>query len=161
MHEIQRKEKSMRKQHVLGICLGVCVLLLGASVFAQMARPTHSGTVWEISFIHVKPGMGSAYDKYLASDWKKEQEALKAAGMILSYKVIGTEAHSPNDWDLMLMVEFKDLATLEANEDKADAMLQKMFGGDEKVMQGFRERSEIREVLGTRLAREIILEPKK
>lgn len=124
-------------------------------------RPTHSGTVWELSFIHVKPGMGSAYDKYLASDWKKEQEALKAAGMILSYKVIGTEAHSPNDWDLMLMVEFKDLASLEANEDKTNAMLQKMFGGDEKVMQGYKERSEIREVLGTRLAREIILEPKK
>lgn len=81
--------------------------------------------------------------------------------MILSYKVIRTEAHSPNDWDLMLMVEFKDLASLEANEDKADAMLQKMFGGDEKVMQGFKERSEIREVLGTRLAREVVLEPKK
>jgi hypothetical protein len=105
--------------------------------------------------------MGPAYDKYLASEWKKEQEALKAAGMILSYKVIAAESHSPNDWDLMLMVEFKDLTTLEANQEKADALLQKMFGGDEKVMQGYKERSEIREVLGTRLAREIILEPKK
>jgi hypothetical protein len=126
-----------------------------------MVRPVHDGAVWELSFIHVKPGMGPAYDKYLASEWKKEQEALKAAGMILSCKVIATEAHSPNDWDLMLMVEFKDLTTLEANQDKADALLQKMFGGDEKVMQGYKERSEIREVLGTRLAREIILEPKK
>ena len=150
----------MRKQHLLGICLGLC-LLLGVSLYAQMERPTHNGTVWELSFIHVKPGMGSAYNKYLASDWKKEQEALKSAGVILSYKVIGTEAHSPNDWDLMLMVEFKDLATLEANQDKTDALLQKMFGGDEKVMQGYKERSDIREVLGTRLAREVILEPKK
>ena len=150
----------MRKQHLFGICLGLC-LLLGVSLYAQMERPTHNGTVWELSFIHVKPGMDSAYNKYLASDWKKEQEALKSAGVILSYKVIGTEAHSPNDWDLMLMVEFKDLATLEANQDKADALLQKMFGGDEKVMQGYKERSDIREVLGTRLAREVILEPKK
>ena len=151
----------MRKQSILGICLGVCLLLLGASVYAQRVRPTHPGTVWELSFIHVKPGMGSAYDKYLASEWKKEHEALKAAGIILSYKVIAAEPHSPTDWDLMLMVEFKDLASLEANEDKADALLQKMFGGDEKVMQGYKERSEIRDVLGTRLAREIILEPKK
>jgi len=150
----------MRKQHLLGICLGLC-LLLGVSLYAQMERPTRNGTVWELSFIHVKPGMDSAYNKYLASDWKKEQEALKSAGVILSYKVIGTEAHSPNDWDLMLMVEFKDLATLEANQDKADALLQQMFGGDEKVMQGYKERSDIREVLGTRLAREVILEPKK
>src|SRR5208282_2553336 len=127
----------MRKQRALGISLGVCLLLLGASVYAQMVRPTHSGTVWELSFIHVKPGMNPAYDKYLASDWKKEQEALKAAGIILSYKVISTEAHSPADWNLMLMVEYKDLASLEANADKADALLQKTFGGDEQVMQGY------------------------
>ena len=86
---------------------------------------------------------------------------MKAAGITLSYKVITTEAHSPTDWDLMLMVEYKDMASLEANEDKADALLQKMFGGDEKVMQGYKDRSEIREVIGTRVAREVILEPKK
>jgi hypothetical protein len=151
----------MRKWRVVGICAVVCLLLLGGSVFAQFVRQTHEGTVWTLTFIHVKAGMGPAYDKYLAGDWKKEQEALKAAGFILSYKVIGAEAHSPSDWDLMLMSEYKDLASLEANEDKADALLQKMFGGDEKVMQGYKDRSEIREVLGTRLAREIILEPKK
>jgi hypothetical protein len=61
----------------------------------------------------------------------------------------------------MLMVEYKDLASVEANEDKVDALLQKMVGGDEKFMQGYKERSDIREVLGTRLAREVILEPKK
>ena len=151
----------MQKQRIFGICLGGCILLLGASVYAQMVRPTHAGAVWQISFIHVKPGMAPAYDKYLASDWKKEEEALKAAGIVLSYKVIGTEAHSSNDWNLMLMVEYKDLASVEANEEKADALLQKMFGGDEKVMQGFKDRNDIREVLGTRLAREVILEPKK
>ena len=151
----------MRTKQVLGICLGVCLLLLGVSVYAQMVRPTHDGTVWELSFIRVKPGMDSAYNKYLATEWKKEQDSLKAEGMILSYQVIGTESHSPTDWNLLLMVEFKDLATLEANQDKADALMQKMFGGDEKVMQGYKDRSEIREVIGTRLARQIILEPKK
>lgn len=151
----------MKKQHILGICLVVSLVLLGASVYAQVSRPTHPGTVWQLSFIHVKPGMGIAYDKYLASDWKKEQEALKSAGIILSYKVIATEAHNPNDWDLMLMAEYKDLASVEANEEKVDATLQKMVGGDEKGMQGYKERSEIREVLGTRLAREIVLEPRK
>jgi hypothetical protein len=151
----------MRTKQLLGICLGVCLLLLGVSVYAQMVRPTHDGTVWELSFIRVKPGMDSAYNKYLATEWKKEQDSLKAEGMILSYQVIGTESHSPSDWNLLLMVEFKDLATLEANQDKADALMQKMFGGDEKVMQGYKDRSEIREVIGTRLARQIILEPKK
>ena len=151
----------MPKQRVLVICLGVCLLALGISLYAQVNRPVHNGSVWVLSFIHVKAGMSPAYDKYLASEWKKEQDTLKSAGIILSYKVIGAEPHSPTDWDLMLMVEYKDLASLEANEDKADELLQKAFGSDEKVMQGYKERSEIREVLGTRLAREIILEPKK
>lgn len=151
----------MRTQRILGICLVVCVLLLGASIYAQVNRPTHDGTVWTLSFVHVKAGMSPAYDKYLASDWKKMEDSLKGAGITLSYKVIATEAHSPSDWNLMLMVEYKDLASLEANQDKADALLDKMFGGDEKVMQGYKDRSEIREAVGTRLAREIILEPKK
>jgi hypothetical protein len=38
--------------------------------------------------------------------------------------------------------------------------LQKLFGDDQKQMQGYQDRLEIREVLGSRLAREIVLEPK-
>lgn len=151
----------MKTQRILGLALALCLLLLGASVYAQISRPTHNGSVYELSFIRVVPGMGPAYNKYLASDWKKEQEALKAEGITLSYKVVGTEGHSPNDWNLMLMVEYKDLASLEANADKADAMLQKTFGGDDQVMAGYKDRSQIREVLGTRLAREVILSPKQ
>jgi hypothetical protein len=60
----------------------------------------------------------------------------------------------------MLMTEYKDLATMEAGEDKADALSQKVIGTDEKQMQGYKDRSEIREVMGNRLAREVILEPK-
>ena len=151
----------MKKQRVFAVALGVWLLFLSAAVFAQVFRPTHDGTVWELSFIRMKPGMDSAYMKYLAVDWKKEHEALKAEKMILSYKVIATEGHTPGDWNLMLMVEYKDLATMEANTAKADALLERIFGGDDKVMQGYKDRSEIREVMGTRLAREIILEPKK
>jgi hypothetical protein len=60
----------------------------------------------------------------------------------------------------MLMTEYKSLATMEASEDKAEAVAQKVVGNDEKQMQGYKERLEIREVMGARLAREIILEPK-
>lgn len=139
---------------------GSLVLLVGISVFAQVNRPYRNGSVWNISFIRIKPGMDSAYLNYLAGPWKANQEAAKKEGLILSYKVISTEGHNPGDWNVMLMTEFKDLATMEANEDKGDALAQKMVGNDEKQMQGYKERSEVREVMGDRLAREIILEPK-
>ena len=130
------------------------------TVHAQVKRPYHDGTVWNVSFIRMKPGMDTAYLNYLATDWKRNQEAAKKEGLIVSYKVLATEAHTPNDWNLILMTEVKNLATMEANVDKNDALFQKVVGDDQKQMQGYKDRLEIREVMGDRLAREIVLEPK-
>jgi hypothetical protein len=149
----------MNKKRLFLALLIVCTLLLGLSLYAQMSRPYHRSSAWQVSFIQVKPGMDVAYLNYLTTDWKKEQEALKAAGITLSYKVLTTEGHSSNDWNLMLLTEYKDMATLEASEKKADALGQKLIGTDEKQMQGYKDRLAIREVLGTRLAREVILAP--
>jgi hypothetical protein len=134
--------------------------LLGFSVYAQVSRPYRNGSVWDISFIRMKPGMETAYLAYLTTDWKREQEALKSNGYSLSYKVLETESHNPNDFNIILMTEFKDLASLEANEKKMDALGQQVVGSDQKQQQGYREREAIRDVLGGRLAREIVLEPR-
>jgi hypothetical protein len=140
--------------------LVVALSIVGISVYAQVNRPYHDGTVWDLAFIRMKPGMETAYLNYVAGPWKAEQEAQKKEGNILSYKVLSVEAHTPGEWNLMLMTEYKNLATMEANQDKAEALMQKVVGNDEKQMQGYKERAEIREVMGNRLAREMILEPK-
>ena len=140
----------------------VCLLLVGSYVVtAQVARPYRNGSAWQVAFIRVKPGMENLYLTYLAGDWKREQEALKSAGLILSYKVLQTEPHNPGDFTLMLMTEYKDLATMEASESKVDGIIQKVIGDDQKQVQGYKERAEIRDVLGSRLAREIVLEPRR
>src|SRR5262245_11479576 len=120
----------------LKIVVLLVVLTLGISVFAQMNRPYRNGSVWNISFIRIKPGMDTAYLNYLAGIWKTEQEAQKKEGLIVSYKVLAVEGHTPGEFNLMLMTEYKDLATMEAGEDKADALAQKVVGNDEKQMQG-------------------------
>ena len=150
----------MRTKHlVLYACL--IVLMLAGGGYTQMpSRPYRNGSVWSIAFIHTHAGMGNAYLTYLTTDWKREQEALKQQGMILSYKVLTTEAHGANDWDVMLMTEYKDLATMEANEAKADALTTSHLGGDQKIEQGYRDRSSMRDIVGERLAREIILQPR-
>lgn len=151
----------MKINRTLAGSLVVSLLLLGVSVFAQVNRPYRNGSVWSVAFIRMKPGMETAYLNYLATDWKRNQEALKKEGLILSYKVLTTEGHGPNDWNTVLMTEYKDLATMEANESKADALAQQVVGNDDKQRQGYRDRLEIREVMGERLAREIILEPSR
>jgi hypothetical protein len=140
--------------------LALIVLAITISAFAQVKRPYHNGSVWNIAFIRMKPGMETAYLNYLAGSWKANQEALKKEGVILSYRVLTAEGHTPGEWNVMLMTEYKDLATMEANEDKADQIAQTVVGDDEKQRQGYRDRLEIREVMGDRLAREINLTSK-
>ena len=146
----------MRRRSIVYVSLSIALALLCGAVFSQVKRPYRNGSVWNVAFIRMKPGMDQAYLNYLSTDWKKEQEASKKEGLILSYKVLTTEAHGSGDWNLLLLTEYKDLATMEANESKADALAQKVIGDDQKQMQGYRERSEIREVMGERLAREIL-----
>jgi hypothetical protein len=155
------KQIPVKPKHLLIGTLVTATVLLCISVFAQVSRPYRNGSVWNIQFIRVKPGMDQAYMNYLASQWKTNQEALKKEGLILSYKVLATEAHGTGDWNLLLLTEYKDLATREANEPKEDAILQRVVGDDQKQMQGYRERAEIREVMGGRLAREVVLEPRR
>ena len=150
----------MKTRRIVVGSIALVLVIAAVSVFAQMNRPYHNGSVWSIGFIRIKAGMDTAYMKYVAGEWKAEQEAQKKDGNILSYKVISVEAHTPGEFNLMLMTEYKSLAAMEANEDKAEAVAQKVVGNDAAQIKGYKERAEIRDVLGDRLGREIILEPK-
>ena len=149
------------KTRILTGSLIVLILTLSIVVMAQVSRPFRNGSVWSVAYIQMKPGMETAYLNYIATDWKRNQEALKKDGQIISYKVMTTETHGKDDWNIMLMTEYKDLATREANEAKEDAVAQQVIGNDEKQMQGYRDRLQIREVLEVRTAREIVLEPRR
>ncbi len=162
MHLCEVNKETIMKRNLLLVCsLFVITLTMSIVTSAQVNRPFSNGSVWVIGVIQVKPGMDNAYKNYLASEWKKNQESMKKEGIILSYMVLQTEMHSSADWNMLLLTEYKDLASYEANLGKADNLAQTVVGDDAKQMQGYRDRLLIREVLGNRLAREIVLEPKK
>jgi hypothetical protein len=156
----RRGERLRLNKQVLAGVVTLLIAVTSISVYAQVRRPFRPGTVWTMAFIRMKPGMETAYLNYIAGTWKTNQEAAKKEGLILSYKVLTTEGHSPADFNIILMTEYKDLATMEANEPKADALAQKVEGDDTKQMQGYKDRAEIREIVGDRLAREMVLEPR-
>ena len=79
---------------------------------------------------------------------------------MLDYRVIVTEPHSLQDFNVILLTEFKDLASFEADAAKREALAQQLFGGEAKIESGYQERARYREIIGTRLGREIILAPK-
>ena len=54
----------MKIRNVLVGSLVVALLIVGISVYAQVNRPYHNGSVWSIAFIRMKPGMETAYMNY-------------------------------------------------------------------------------------------------
>lgn len=150
----------MRVNHAFLILVSILVGLgVSTGVSAQNKRAYHNGSVWELEFIRMNAGMETTYLAYIADEWKREREVMKKEGQILSYKVMQTEAHDSTDYNLILMTEYKDLASLGASQEKEDVVNEQVVGSVEKQRQGYRDRQEIRRILGSRIAREIVLEP--
>jgi hypothetical protein len=137
----------------------VTLLTVAATSFAAPAEdaPFTEGSVYDITFIRAKPGGEDAYMKFLATTWKPLQEQAKSDGLIVSYKVIGSMAANKDDWNFALIVEYKNMAALDGLETKERALIQKMAGSMDKANEAAAKRGEIREILGSKLCREIIL----
>jgi hypothetical protein len=73
----------MKQNRIAAGLIAVLVLTLSVVVYTQVNRPYRNGSVWNIGFIKMKPGMETAYLNYIATDWKRNQEALKKEGQIL------------------------------------------------------------------------------
>lgn len=132
------------------------LLLLGATASAQIFRYYTNGSVWTVTTVRIKPGMDPAYLQYLDGPFKKESDAMVKAGFMKSYKLLRT-LDDDSSWNLLILREYKSLSDYEANEEKADALSQKLVGDDQTQMKGYEDRSKVREVLATKTARELLL----
>jgi hypothetical protein len=122
---------------------------------AQVHKYFMPGTVWTVTMIKVAPGMDQAYLQYLDGQFKKSEDAQVKAGFEKSYKILRTMDDS--GWNMLILREYASLSAIEANEEKADALGQQTEGTDEVQMQGYQDRLKIREIVGTKYAREVVL----
>jgi hypothetical protein len=138
--------------------LSVIVMLMIAfstNSFAQ-ERTYQNGSAWTVGFVQVKNGMNRDYLNSLKTTWKAMQDEGVKQGLILSYKILEGNASNPEDWQMMLMVEYKNLAAMEGNEAKWDA-IQKQVVGNEEDQKKLREmRVNMRTMYGTKILREIV-----
>jgi hypothetical protein len=126
------------------------------STFAQDAKPYKEGAVRQVSFIKIKPGQFNNYMKYLDGPYKATMEASKKAGLITGYSVYEAQARTPQDADLILTVNYPNMAALDRT-DEADAIRAKVAGSLEAQDKAMMDRESMREVLGSQLIRELIL----
>jgi hypothetical protein len=137
------------------LSLMLALLLFGAQASIAQDKPYKEGTVWSVSFIKVKPGMFDVYMRDLSVQRKKLMDEAKKQGLIVSEKMLSGSAFGRDDWDLMLMVEYKNWAAFDGLSDKFDALALKIVGSEEKQVQMMVKRTEVREILGEKTLQEL------
>lgn len=131
--------------------------LLPLFAFAQSNAPYTDGPVWELTLVRTKHGMGDTYLKSISKTFKAVMEAAKKEGIILDYKVLYGIASSPEDFNVLLMVQTKNMAYRDVARERLDPIVTKIEGDTAKQHATTGARLEMREVLGEKLMREVYL----
>ena len=139
-----------------GVLIGVLTAMAAVPVIGQVHKFFSPGTVWTVTMIKIASGMDQSYLQYLDGQFKKSEEAQIKAGFEKSYKILRT-MDDGGAWNMLILREYTSLASIETNQEKADALLQQTDGNDQAQMQGYQDRSKYREVVGTKYARELVL----
>ena len=141
------------------ICGTAALLVLSTLTTAAYAdgRDWNDGPVVNVASVRTVDGHFDDYMHWLATTYKKQQEAAKKAGLITGYRVFVIEARGPNDPDILLVTEFKNWAALDRLGSKMDAVSVEVEGSVEKASQSEIERAKIRTVLGSRTQQEALL----
>jgi hypothetical protein len=146
----------MKRLVTLAACAALAVV--GAVlVRAQSDAPYTEGPVWGITMVKTKPGMSDDYLKTLAKIYKSTNDEMKKQGLIMDYKVLLGNDANPQDFDILLMVEYKNMAAFDGLREKADPITDKILGSEDAQRQGAIKRMEIREIMGNKLMREVTL----
>ena len=140
------------------ITFAACATLAAIGVVrAQSDAPYTEGPVWGITMVKTKPGMTDDYLKALAKIFKSTNDEMKKEGLIMDYKILLGADANPQDYDILLMVEFKNMAAFDNQREKADPIADKILGSEDMQRQSAIKRMEIREIMGNKLMREVTL----
>ncbi len=119
--------------------------------------PYTEGSVYALTFIRTRPGRTNDYLKNLHAVYQKVMEDAKTQGLIVSYKVFLAPAANRPDWDVMTMIEYKNMAAFDGLAEKWEAVYAKSIGNEQEQRAGSQERGKVRDILGQKVVREIVL----
>jgi hypothetical protein len=124
---------------------------------AQSDAPYTEGPVWTVTMVKTKAGMTDEYLKSLAKTLKASLEEAKKQNLVLDYKVLLGNAATLQDFDILILVESKNMAAQDNAREKFDPITRKVVGTIDQQQALQVKRLDIREIVGTKLMREITL----
>jgi hypothetical protein len=121
------------------------------------SAPYTEHSVWILSMIKTKTGLEDEYLKQITGTVKPVYEEAKKQKIVLSYKILNGESSNPHDFNILILVEYPNMAAFDSLRDKMDPVLAKVMGSEEQRKDMAVKRLDVREILGTKTMREIML----
>jgi hypothetical protein len=144
--------KKLQIGAVAALSLGIASLCS-----AQSDAPYTEGPVWTVTMVKTKTGMTDEYLKELAKTLKGTLEEAKKQNLVLDYKILLGNPATPQDFNILIMVESKNMAAQDNTREKFDPIARKVVGTTDQQQAIQVKRLDIREIMGTKLMREITL----
>ena len=117
----------MNKFLILIVSVAVSTASMGLCR-AQSDAPYTEGPVWTITMVKAKAGMTDEYLKGLAKTFTSAMAEAKKQDLIMDYKILIGDAATPQDFNILLLVESKNMAALDGLREKTDPDRQKNPG---------------------------------
>jgi hypothetical protein len=141
-------------------------LLLGSTVAMADLEPWKdyetSDAVWSVTTIRVAPNMDDAYLEGLAKTWVSTNEIAKKLGQIEDYKIYRSDLPQSGDFNLLLVVKFKNTSDLAPSKARYDAFMKELGKEESDKVTEYSQKNypAMREIVGEYQVREITLKKK-
>src|SRR5881394_1467298 len=119
--------------------------------------PYTEGPVWVLTMVKTKTGLSGDYIKQITGTVKPVYDEEKKQKIVLDYKILNGEASNPQDFNILILIEYPNWAAFDSLRDKMDPIVEKVMGSEEQRRDTAVKRLDIREILGTKTMREITL----
>ena len=136
-------------------------LLSFTALFSQVGETWTVGeSVYQISTIDLEPNVDPQYLNQMKKTWGNNMEVMLAEGLIEEYHIFRSINQYDGDFDLLLMIKYKNLAILDSNpknnkkREKAQAKAREVISRD-KTNQITGTFPKMRTILDQKLMREI------
>ncbi len=115
--------------------------------------------VWSVSTIKVASNMDDAYLATIKSVWADGNEVAIKLGHIQEYKIFRSDSPQSGDFNLVLMVKYKNTADLAPNKEKYEAWIKEWGDARTESWAEFTDKdvAGMREITGQYLMREITI----
>jgi hypothetical protein len=144
------------------IALLFCFVLgLSNTTYSQDDDVYDEGTVWSLTFVRTGANVAEDYLRDIGKTWKAFMDGAVKEGLIKSYKVLLGPAANQKDFNIVLMIENENMASLDPDPErdaKFDVMEEKikesMKGKYDETVANYEN---LRQIYGTKVMREIFL----